>query len=152
MDALMRAGCAEQVLRDVRDYWGGMLDLGATSIWEQFNPNEQGDEHWAMYGRPFGRSLCHCWGAGPIYLYGRYLLGVHPLEAGYARYEIAPQAAGLESVKGEVPVPGGSIRVEMENGGVRVVSACKGRGVLRWKEREIEIPAADGGPVEVLVK
>ena len=152
MDALMRAGCAEQVLRDVRDYWGGMLDLGATSIWEQFNPNEQGDEHWAMYGRPFGRSLCHCWGAGPIYLCGRYLLGVHPLEAGYARYEIAPQAAGLESVKGEVPVPGGSIRVEMENGGVRVVSACKGRGVLRWKEREIEIPAADGGPVEVLVK
>ena len=51
-----------------------------------------------------------------------------------------------------MPVPGGSIRVEMDNGGVRVVSACKGRGVLRWKEREIEIPAADGGPVEVLVK
>ena len=38
------------------------------------------------------------------------------------------------------------------SGGVRAVSACKGRGVLRWKEREIEIPAADDGPVEVLVK
>ena len=45
-----------------------------------------------------------------------------------------------------------NIEIEMENGGVRVVSSCKGRGVLRWKESEIEIPAADDGPMEVFAR
>jgi hypothetical protein len=30
-----------------------------------------------MYGRPFGKSLCHAWGASPIYLLGKYYLGVN---------------------------------------------------------------------------
>lgn len=149
MDALMRAGRARQVLDDVRGYWGGMLDLGATSVWEQFDPTEEGEAHYAMYGRPFGRSLCHCWGAGPIYLCGRYVLGVRPVEPGYARYEVAPQPAGLARVQGSVPAPVGDIRVQIEGERVRVTSTCPGRGELAWKGRRIPIPASDGTPVTV---
>ena len=150
MDALMRAGRHEEVLSAVRDYWGGMLDLGATSIWEQFDPTEEGNAHYAMYGRPFGRSLCHCWGAGPIYLCGRHLLGVRPLEAGYARYEVQPHTAGLGRISGKVPVMGGEIAVTVENGCVTVESTCAGSGVLIWNGACINIPACTGE--RVLVK
>ena len=149
MDALMRAGKVQEVLDGVRDYWGGMLDLGATSIWEQFDPNKKGDEHYAMYGRPFGCSLCHCWGAGPIYLCGKYLLGVQPLAVGYEKYEVVPQLGGLGSISGSVPTPDGDIRVEATGEGVEVTSTCKGVGVLRWNGCEVEIPACTGDPVVV---
>ena len=44
----------------IRDsYWGGMLKEGATSFWEKYNPEETGIRHLAMYGRPYGKSLCH---------------------------------------------------------------------------------------------
>lgn len=39
-----------------------------------------------MYGRKFGKSLCHAWGASPIYLLGKYYLGIKPTSAGYATY------------------------------------------------------------------
>jgi hypothetical protein len=58
------------VLKEMKDYWGGMLKLGATSFWEEYNPQKKGAEHYAMYGREFGKSLCHAWGASPIYLLG----------------------------------------------------------------------------------
>ena len=81
MDALCKLGCQEEVTKAVRAYWGGMVDLGAPSIWEQFDPNAQGVEHYAMYGSRFACSLCHAWGAGPIYLLGRYYLGRAPHRA-----------------------------------------------------------------------
>nr|GFC72823.1 hypothetical protein [Tanacetum cinerariifolium] len=51
------------VLKEMKSYWGGMLDLGATSFWEEYDPAKKGAEHYSMYGRPFGKSLCHAWGA-----------------------------------------------------------------------------------------
>lgn len=32
------------------------------------SPSEKGDEAYAFYGRPYGKSLCHAWGAGPVVL------------------------------------------------------------------------------------
>lgn len=75
---------------NVLNYWGGMLREGATSFWEKYVPTERGVQHLAMCGRPYGKSLCHAWGASPIYLIGRYFLGVKPLKPGYAEYEVRP--------------------------------------------------------------
>ncbi|MGI5885124.1 MAG: alpha-L-rhamnosidase C-terminal domain-containing protein [Candidatus Spyradocola sp.] len=144
MDALFRAGRATEVLDGVRSYWGGMLDLGATSIWEQFDPNEKGEAHYAMYGRPFGRSLCHCWGAGPVYLFGRHVLGVAPTAPGYARYVVAPNPGSLRQATGTVPTPDGQIEVHLEDGHVRVRSTCRGEGTLLWQGRSIPIPPCTG--------
>lgn len=145
MDALMRCGRCEEVLSDVKAYWGGMLDLGATTIWEQFDPEETGAEHYAMYGRPFGRSLCHCWGAGPVYLCGRYVLGVKPTKPGYAEYEVAPNLGGLKKVSGSVPTPDGDIAVEIEDGHITVVSTCNGEGTLRFNGKTTRIPRCGNG-------
>ena len=151
MDALLRAGRTREVLEGVRAYWGGMLDLGATSIWEQFDPNETGDEHYAMYGRPFGRSLCHCWGAGPVYLCGRHILGVAPTAPGYAQYEVRPNPGDLRRVEGTVPTPDGSLSVRIEDGRVRVSSTCRGEGVLLWQGKRAPIPPCEG-PEPVVVE
>ena len=82
LEALCAMDEQKYVLKEIKDYWGGMLSLGATTFWEEYNPEKKGAEHYAMYGREFGKSLCHAWGASPIYLFGKYYLGVRPLSTG----------------------------------------------------------------------
>jgi hypothetical protein len=90
LETLCIDGLQTQVLQEIRDYWGGMLHEGATSFWEKYNPEETGTQHLAMYGRPYGKSLCHAWGASPIYLIGKYYLGVQPTKPGYEDYLVKP--------------------------------------------------------------
>ena len=106
-----------------------MLREGATSFWEKYNPDEQGTEHLAMYGRPYGKSLCHAWGASPIYLLGKYYLGVRPTKAGYEEYEIRPTLGGLKWMEGTIPTPNGEIRVRMDEQTI-TVEATEGIGAL----------------------
>ncbi|WP_460542019.1 alpha-L-rhamnosidase-related protein [Echinicola sediminis] len=134
LEALCAMGEQEFVLDEIRDYWGDMLDLGATSFWEKYDPKESGEEHLAMYGRPYGKSLCHAWGASPIYLFGKYYLGVKPLTEGYKMYEISPALGGLEWMEGKVPTPEGEIEVHCSTKEIKV-SADQGQGVLRFKSK-----------------
>jgi len=138
LEALCAMGEQKHVLKEIKDYWGGMLANGATSFWEKYDPNEKGAQHYAMYGRPFGRSLCHAWGASPLYLLGKYFLGVRPLTAGYATYEVEPHLGGLQWMEGEVPTPHGNIKVSCSRKQVKIHTAG-GRGTLRLKSREITL-------------
>ena len=70
LEALCMMGEQSSVLKEIKAYWGGMLREGATTFWEKYVPSEQGTEHLSMYGRPYGKSLCHAWGASPIYIIG----------------------------------------------------------------------------------
>ena len=72
LEALCRMGCFEEVLGEIRSYWGGMLARGAVTFWEEFDPDIPEDEQYDMYGDRFGKSLCHAWGAGPVYFLGKY--------------------------------------------------------------------------------
>ncbi len=136
MDALSRLGRLDLVTEQVRNYWGGMIRLGATSVWEEYVPEKTGVEHYAMYDKRFGKSLCHAWGAGPLYLFGRYYLGV---ESTGASFRVSPSPTGLESVSGEVPIEGGFVRVSADQNSVSVYTECKG-GVLSAFGKEYLIP------------
>ncbi len=120
LEALCEMGMQDHVLKEIRDYWGGMLDCGATSFWEKYNPSESGTQHLQMYGRPYGKSLCHAWGASPIYLLGRYFLGVKPLKPGYEEISIRPVLSGLNWMKGRVPTPYGPVCVTVDTEEIRV--------------------------------
>ncbi|HET9278645.1 MAG TPA: alpha-L-rhamnosidase C-terminal domain-containing protein [Flavitalea sp.] len=135
LEALCAMGEQGYVLKEMKDYWGGMLNLGATSFWEEYNPSKKGAEHLAMYGRPFGKSLCHAWGASPIYLLGKYYLGVKPTSPGYATYLIEPQPGGLKWMQGTVPTPAGSIQVSCSDREIKV-KAAEGIGTLRFKSKK----------------
>ena len=119
------------VLPMIKSYWGGMLKAGATSFWEEYDPKKSGTAHYAMYGRPFGKSLCHAWGASPVYLLGRYYLGVKPTSPGYATYDVKPNLGGLKWMEGTVPTARGDITVRVDGETVRITSPdAEGRLIL----------------------
>lgn len=76
LDVLAGSGRLDQVMGKLRSYWGGMLDRGAVTFWEEFDPAVTGTAQYDMYGDRFGKSLCHAWAASPIYLLGRYFVGL----------------------------------------------------------------------------
>lgn len=139
LESLCAVGRHDHVLAEIRSYWGGMLKEGATTFWELYNPREKGDEHLAMYGRTFGRSKCHAWGAAPLYLLGRYFLGVVPTAPGYLAYEVRPVLGGLKWMEGRVPTPSGNIAVSVRDG-VVTVRGNAGKGVLRLSNGSHVIP------------
>ena len=138
LETLCMDGRHTQVLQEMRDYWGGMLREGATSFWEKYVPTESGTQHLAMYGRPYGKSLCHAWGASPVYLLGKYYLGVRPTKPGYAEFEIRPALGDLDWLQGDVPTPHGMIHVEMNRHEVKVL-ATEGSGTLYVADRQIPV-------------
>ena len=134
LEALCAMGEQSYVLKEMKDYWGGMLKLGATSFWEEYNPTKQGAEHYAMYGREFGKSLCHAWGASPLYLLGKYYLGVKPTAPGYANYVVEPNLGGLEWIQGKVPTPQGEIELYVSKTQIKITGAA-GTGVLKFSSK-----------------
>ncbi len=134
LEALCAMGEQSYVLKEMKDYWGGMLKLGATSFWEEYNPTKKGEEHLAMYGRKFGKSLCHAWGASPIYLLGKYYMGVKPLSPGYATYMVEPVLGGLQWMEGKVPTPHGTVSMHCTSSTLKI-KADEGTGTLHLKSK-----------------
>ncbi len=131
LQALAKSGDMDTALDFVRTYWGAMLDLGATTFWEDFNldwlpnagridelvPAGKKDIH-GDYGaycyQGFRHSLCHGWASGPTAWLSQNVLGVKPIEPGFTRVRITPQLGNLQWVEGTYPTPRGPIHVRHE--------------------------------------
>ena len=119
LDALGEAGMTEEVLRRMKAYWGGMLDRGAVTFWEEFDENVPEEEQYDMYGDKFGKSLCHAWAASPLYLIGRYLIGLVDTDEGFTvtpRWDLIP-----EKLEVTLPVRGGEAFVKIKRDGKNIV-------------------------------
>jgi len=138
LEALCAMGEQPYVLKQIKDYWGGMLNLGATSFWEEYNPAKTGADIYAMYGRPFGKSLCHAWGASPIYLLGKYYLGVKPTSAGYKTWSAEPNLGGLKWMEGTVPMPDGDVKLSCTTTQIKI-KGDSGTGTLRFKSKTMPV-------------
>jgi hypothetical protein len=145
--ALAESGQQAYVTGQIKDYWGGMLRAGATCFWEEYDPNVQGVARYAMYGKPFSKSLCHAWGASPLYLLGKYYLGVKPTQPGYAAYVVEPSLGGLKWIEGKVPTPHGDIAVFADAARIKV-TAVAGNGVLRFTSSTT--PRSDSGTIRTV--
>jgi hypothetical protein len=100
--ALCRAGRFDLVLGLIRERYGRMLERGATTLWESYDPTA---------------SLCHGFSATPVYQLSAEVLGVFPLEHGFRRFRIAPQLADLEYARGVFPTVRGDVSVEWSRDG-----------------------------------
>lgn len=69
LEALALAGLFTEAGDILRDYWGGMVERGATAFWEVFNPT---DDHLSPYGSHLINSYCHAWSATPGYFLRKY--------------------------------------------------------------------------------
>jgi alpha-L-rhamnosidase len=131
LNALGQAGEIDTALDFIRQYWGGMLDFGATTFWEDFNlewtknaaridepvPAGKDDLH-GDFGAHcyigFRHSLCHGWAGGPTAWLSRHILGIEPAAPGFAKVRIQPRLGSLPWAEGSFPTPKGVIRVRHE--------------------------------------
>ena len=126
LDAMCAIGEHQYMTDMLHSYWGGMLAHGATTIWEEYFPEKSRVENYAMYGQPYDKSLCHAWGASPIYLLGKYALGVRPTSPAYATYEVKPNLMCFGEFEGKVPAGNGIVSVKMTKETVTVLSDIAG--------------------------
>ena len=152
LDALAESGHYTEAMQLISDYWGRMMDLGATTFWEDFNYNDarnaapidevvpegKFDIHadggaWCYKG--LRHSFCHGWASGPTPWLSRHVLGVEPADVGCRRVRIEPHLGDLEWAEGTVPTPYGVIEVRHRKGADgKVVTKVKlPRGVRRVK-------------------
>lgn len=125
------AGNYSGALDIIRSYWGAMLDMGATTFWEDFNldwlPNAAPIDELVPAGKKdihgdfgaycykgFRHSLCHGWASGPTSWLTEYVLGVEVLEPGCRVLRIVPHLADLEWVEGTFPTPKGIVKIRHE--------------------------------------
>ncbi len=66
--ALMKAGETKAAKRKFESVWGAMYDEGVNAFWEGFESAQKGNDRYEFYARPYGKSLCHAWSAGPAFL------------------------------------------------------------------------------------
>lgn len=129
LKARAMAGDYQGAIENIREYWGAMLDLGATTFWEDFNiewmenaaridelvPEGKVDVH-ATYGDycyvGYRHSLCHGWASGPTAWLTQYVLGVNVIEPGCKKVRISPHLGDLKWVKGTFPTPFGVLTIE----------------------------------------
>ena len=124
LTARAMAGDYEGCLACIRDYWGGMLELGATTFWEDFDvkwmegaasidrfPKEGETDVHGTYGdycyKGYRHSLCHGWASGVTPWLTENVLGIRIMEPGCTKLEIKPHLGNLSWAKGTFPTPFG---------------------------------------------
>ena len=129
LQAMANSENIEGALNVIREYWGEMLALGATTFWEEFDiswarnagridepiPEGKNDVH-GDFGKDcykqFRRSLCHGWAGGPAPFLSNYVLGVKIEKPGCKKVKISPMLGNLKWAKGAYPTPYGIIEIE----------------------------------------
>ncbi|WP_370457814.1 alpha-L-rhamnosidase C-terminal domain-containing protein [Dysgonomonas sp. 216] len=123
------AGQYKQAIDIIRQFWGAMLDMGATTFWEDFNmqwlenaarldeitPAGKKDIHgnFGAFCYPgYRHSFCHGWASGPTAWMSEHILGVKILEPGCKKVKIEPHLGDLEWVEGSFPTPYGIIKIK----------------------------------------
>ena len=69
IDALITVGQTDKAMAVLRDYWGGMLQEGADTFWELYNPENPNE---SPYGGTIVNSYCHAWSCAPAYFLRRF--------------------------------------------------------------------------------
>ena len=124
-----KAGDYQGGIDAIRNFWGPMLNLGATTFWEDFNidwlpnasridelvPDGKKDIH-GDYGaycyKGFRHSLSHGWASGPTPWLTEYMLGVKIIAPGCKAIKIEPHLGDLSFVEGTYPTPYGIVKIK----------------------------------------
>lgn len=129
----------ESALQMLREYYGAMLETGATTFWEDFDLewmkegsridqllesgayDIHGDNGRFCY-KGMRHSLCHGWSAGPAAFLPERVLGIQILDAGCKKISIKPELGNLQWAKGTYPTPYGDIQVDVKREGNHIVT------------------------------
>jgi hypothetical protein len=84
----------------------------ALNTWERLLQNT-GLTTWPETVRENPRSDCHAWSVTPGIAFLQWILGVQPLQPGFATIRFAPSLGPLEGAEGSVATPAGTVRVRL---------------------------------------
>lgn len=123
LESLYQHGKANEVLKVIRSYWGAMLQRGATTFWETFDPTTPGctiphrfQGNTPTYLRDdVPVSHCHGWGASPTYVLMQVLLGIDGMDRANDNGNVVkfrPRLADLDWARGAVVTPQGLIEID----------------------------------------
>ncbi len=108
LDALYEGGAEEEALRLMTDKslrsWYNMIRCGSTITLEAWDDSFKPNQDWN-----------HLWGAAPGNIIPFRLMGVTPLEPGFAKVRIAPRPGSLKHAEMTLPTIRGTIRMRIEN-------------------------------------
>lgn len=89
--------------------WLAMMDKGATITMEFWDLTLK--EKWRV------PDMNHAWSTAPLNVIGRCILGVTPLEPGFAKVSARPQLGSLPWVKARIPTASGAVAIGIRNTG-----------------------------------
>ncbi len=143
MDALCKMGYLKEVFDRIREYWGGMIEKGAVTFWEEYDPRVPEEEQYDMYGDKFGKSLCHAWSASPIYLISRYFVGLEFLDAGGKSYKLEPKLEYFSELDCILPVGQGNVHIKWDGRELNVSTSQPG-GILYYQGKKTKLEVEQG--------
>lgn len=69
IQALVDCGMQKEAREALVNYWGGMIDKGADTFWEVYDPQ---NDYLSPYGFFPMNSYCHAWSCTPVYFIRKY--------------------------------------------------------------------------------
>lgn len=138
LSAMAKCCSTDDTLAALKEYYGAMLDLGATTFWEDFNldwlenvrPIDQINDgtHNDIHGdrgdycyKGFRHSFCHGWASGPVAFLTEHVLGVSITGNGCKEITIKPNLGSLHFANGSIATPYGKVTIahtRLEDGSV----------------------------------
>lgn len=70
VEALFQSNHYKDAVQLIKNYWGTMIDYGADTFWEAFDPSQPDV---SPYGSLAINSFCHAWSCTPVYLIRKYI-------------------------------------------------------------------------------
>ena len=123
ISAMAKMGHRAEALDWIRQFWGGMIDEGATSFWEGYDPSwYKQDSHASLQADDttgYQASLAHGWSSGVTPWIMEQILGIQPRGAGFSEVDIRPDLIGLEWAQGGEPTPRGMLKVDISKNGYK---------------------------------
>lgn len=136
--AISQTGDIQTMMNRVKEYWGGMLNKGATTFWEAYDTTQKGKEQYSFYDRPYAKSLCHAWAAGPAAFLPAEIFGLHPTKDGWKQFTVNPDLGSLKWAKATIPTPFGNILIDAKQ---REMTVTIPSGTIAdWKGEKITGP------------
>lgn len=71
VEAMLKLGMKKEATEYLKNFWGGMIELGADTFWEAYVP---GEPDFSPYNDRLSNSLCHAWSCTPSYFIRKYNL------------------------------------------------------------------------------
>ncbi len=132
LSSVTERGHGAEAMKMMKEYYGKMLELGATTFWEDFDiswaenagkidelPTLGKKDVHADYGafcyKGLRHSFCHGWSSGVIPFLMRCVAGVREVGAGGEELLVSPNLCGLEKIEAVYPTFKGKVKIVAEN-------------------------------------